>query len=109
MKKYIPVIIALVTLLVILVACGGNNNTVQNCNISNISVTSISELEEMEQPTTLAAGKQIYANIHFVESPKETAYTAIWYLDDREIKREIKETENDMQDVLGYIKSPKTG
>ncbi len=102
MKKYIPVIIALVTLSVILVACGGNNNTVQNCNISNISVTSISELEEMEQPTTLTAGKQIYANIHFVESPKETAYTAIWYLDDREIKREIKETENDMQDVIVY-------
>ena len=64
MKKYIPVIIALVTLSVILVACGGNNNTVQNCNISNISVTSISELEE--------------------------------------IKREIKETENDMQDVIVY-------
>lgn len=61
MKKYIPVIIALVTLSVILVACGGNNNTVQNCNISNISVTSISELEEMEQPTTLTAGKQIFS------------------------------------------------
>ena len=102
MKKFISLMIALISLSVILVACGVNNNTVQNYNISDTSVTSINELEGMEQPTTLTAGEQIYANIHFIESPKGTEYTAIWYMNDTEIKREVKETENDMQDLVVY-------
>lgn len=102
MKKFISIMIVFISLSVILAACGGNSNTVQNYNISNTSVTSINELEGMEQPTTLTAGEQIYANIHFIESPKGTEYAAIWYMDGTEIKRETKETENDMQDLIVY-------
>ena len=102
MKKIVSLIIAIVTLSVILGACNGSNNTIQNYNVSNISVTSISELENMTQPATLTAGEPIYANIHFIESPKGTEYTAIWYLDGTEIKRETQKTESDMQDLVVY-------
>lgn len=87
---------------VILTGCGGNDDTIQGCIISNTSYTSQKELDLASQPDNLIAEEKVYASIHFIESPKGMKYTAKWYLDGTEIKIETKKTVNDVQDVVVY-------
>lgn len=102
MKKVMVLLISILMMVVSLVGCGGNDDTIQNCIISNSSYSSQDELESANQEDALTANKPIYASVHFVESPKGMEYTVKWYLDDTEIKSETKATEKDMQDIVIY-------
>lgn len=102
MKKIITLVITVIMMAVTLAGCGGNDDTVQTCIISNIGYTSQADLESAYQTDTLNANEPVYASIHFVESPKGMEYTVKWYLDETEIKSETKATENDAQDVIVY-------
>jgi hypothetical protein len=102
MRK-ISIRLALVlTITVILTGCGGNDDTIQGCIISNTSYTSQKELDLASQPDNLIAEEKVYASVHFIETPKGMEYTAKWYLDGTEIKTETKKTVNDRQDVVVY-------
>ncbi len=102
MKKVMVLLISILMMVVSLVGCSGNDDTIQNCIISNSSYSSQDELESANQEDVLTANKPIYASVHFVESPKGMEYTVKWYLDDTEIKSETKATEKDMQDIVIY-------
>lgn len=102
MKK-VMVLLSMVLMMVIpLIGCGGRDDTIETCIISNSSYSSQNELESANQEEILTVNEPIYASVHFVESPKGMEYTAKWYLDGTEIKSETKETVKDMQDIVIY-------
>jgi len=102
MKKVMVLLISLLMMVVSLVGCNGNDDTIQTCIISNSSYSSQGELELANQEDALTVNEPIYASVHFVESPKGMEYTVKWYLDDTEVKSETKATEKDMQDIVIY-------
>lgn len=102
MKKVMILLVSLLMMVVSLVGCNGNDDTIQTCIISNSSYSSQGELESANQEDVLTANEPIYASVHFVESPKGMEYTVKWYLDDTEIKSETKATEKDVQDIVIY-------
>lgn len=102
MKKMITFLAAVVMLVAALTGCGGNDDTVQTCIVSNMSYTTENDLESASQLDMPAVDKTIYASIHFIESPEGTEYTVKWYLDGTEIKSETKATEGDIQDIVIY-------
>jgi|APHig6443717817_1056837.scaffolds.fasta_scaffold35304_3 hypothetical protein len=102
MKKILSLILGAMLLVVILVACGGNDDTIQTCMIANESYSEKNDLEAATQPESLTTDSPTYASVHIVESPKGMEYTIKWYLDDAEIKTETKATENDRQDIIVY-------
>jgi hypothetical protein len=102
MKKAITLFISVIMMVIILAGCGGNDDTVQNCIISNTSYTTKKDLEAATQPDTLPAGEKIFASIYFIESPKGMEYTVKWYLDGTKIKDETKATVNDKKDIIVF-------
>ena len=102
MKKVTVLLITILMMAVSLVGCGGNDDTIQTCIISNSSYSSQEELESANQEEALIVNEPVYASVHFVESPKGMEYTVKWYLDGTEIKSETKATEKDMQDIVVY-------
>lgn len=102
MKKYLTLFVTVIMIAAMLTGCGGNDDTIQTCIISNTSYTSQSEMESAVETDTLTADEPIYASIHFVESPIGMEYSVKWYLDGTEIKSETKATVNDAQDIVVY-------
>ena len=102
MKKVTVLLITILMMAVSLVGCGGNDDTIQTCIISNSSYSLQEELESANQEDALIVNEPVYASVHFVESPKGMEYTVKWYLDGTEIKSETKATEKDMQDIVMY-------
>ena len=93
MKKVTVLLITILMMAVSLVGCGGNDDTIQTCIISNSSYSSQEELESANQEDALIVNEPVYASVHFVESPKGMEYTVKRYLVGTEIKTETKETE----------------
>lgn len=91
MKKVTVLLITILMMAVSLVGCGGNDDTIQTCIISNSSYSLQEELESANQEDALIVNEPVYASVHFVESPKGMEYTVKWYLDDTEIKSETKQ------------------
>lgn len=102
MRKYLTLIVTVIIIAAMFTGCGGNDDTIQTCIISNTSYTSQSKMESAVETDTLTADKPIYASIHFVESPKGMKYSIKWYLNGTEIKSETKATVNDTQDIVVY-------
>jgi hypothetical protein len=102
MKKVTVLLITILMMAVSLVGCGGNDDTIQTCIISNSSYSLQEELESANQEDALIVNEPVYASVHFVESPKGMEYTVKWYLDGTEIKSETKATEKDIQDIVVY-------
>ena len=102
MKKVTVLLITILMMAVSLVGCGGNDDTIQTCIISNSSYSLQEELESANQEDALIVNEPVYASVHFVESPKGMEYTVKWYLDGTEIKSETKATEKDIQDIVVF-------
>ena len=85
-----------------LVGCNDNNNTVQTCVISNQAYETKEDIEATSSEDSFSEDDDIFVSIHFIESPKGMKYGVKWFLDNKEIKYEVKETQNDMQDILVY-------
>lgn len=102
MKKYLTLFVTVIMIAAMLTGCGGNDDTIQTCIISNTSYTSQSEMESAVETDTLTTDEPIYASVYFVESPIGMEYSVKWYLDGTEIKCETKATVNDAQDIVVY-------
>lgn len=102
MKKVIILLIAILTMSILLVGCGENDNTIQTCIISNSGYYTQEELESAQQEEILTENEPIYTSVHFVECPKGMEYTVKWYIDGSEIKSETKATEKDIQDIIVF-------
>ncbi|HKM34246.1 MAG TPA: hypothetical protein VJY54_05845 [Lachnospiraceae bacterium] len=102
MKKGIVLLLILLSLVLLLSGCVGNDDTIQTYVIANESYLVQDDLEAADQPEFLNAGKTVYASIHFIESPQGMEYGVKWYLNDAEIKRETKATQKDLQDIIVY-------
>ena len=87
MKKVTVLLITILMMAVSLVGCGGNDDTIQTCIISNSSYSLQEELESANQEDALIVNEPVYASVHF---------------DGTEIKSETKATEKDMQDIVVY-------
>lgn len=83
-----------------LVGCSSMDNTVQRCIIANSRYDSLEAIKTAAQPAMLTSHEKIFANIHFIESPKGTQYSVKWFLNEVEVGEEMKETQNDRQDLL---------
>lgn len=70
--------------------------------IANESYLVQDDLEAVEQPEFIKAGETVYASIHFIESPQGMEYSVKWYLNDVELKKETKATQNNFQDIIVY-------
>ncbi len=100
MKRKGLLLISILLLSILLTGC--DNDTVQSCIISNVQYTEKKDLEKAAQPDYLSAGKEAYACIYFVESPKGMKYNAKWFIDGVEVKSEEKEMVQDKQGIILY-------
>lgn len=51
----------------------------------------------------IPAGKDIYANVYFVECPKGSQFTAKWSSEDKLIKEEAKSLSTNQKGVIAYL------
>jgi len=84
---------------VILAGCAGSN-TVAGFIVSDRQYTDISDLESAKQPEQLTAGKDIYASVYFIESPKGMEYTAKWFINGNEAKTETQKQLTDRKGII---------
>lgn len=102
MKKILWFLLIVMSFITILAGCGGNDDTIQICIVANEYYKEKAALEAATQPEILAADKEVYTSVHFIESPKSMEYTVKWYINDAEIKSETKKTQKDRQDTIVY-------
>lgn len=53
--------------------------------------------------TDIPSGKDLYANIYFVECPKGSKYTARWVTEGKTVKEEIKELVTEQKGVASFV------
>ena len=77
----------LIAFIAVIVFCfaGCEDSTVSNVVLSNTKITEESALSSSLN-TTIQSGKDLYANVLFVESPKGMKYTAKWVKDKKALK-----------------------
>jgi len=90
----------LVLLITSLTGCGGSNNTVETCILSNEQYNDKGALESAAQPEDFEAGQDIYASVRFVESPLGMEYIGKWLIDGNEVKTETKEMVTDKSGII---------
>ncbi len=100
--KNAALLILILSVFAVFLAGCGKSNTVSGYVVSNESYTDKESLEAVKQPDQLAAGKDVYASVYFIESPKGMEYTAKWYLDGNEIKNETKSMATDKHGVIVF-------
>lgn len=102
MKKVISVLFLLLMCASLFVGCSGSNDTVETFVIAQESYTTKNDIEAAPKTESLEAGKEIFASVHFVESPQGMEYKIKWYLNNNEIKSETKATTKGPQDIVVY-------
>lgn len=81
-------------------AVSRDNTVVQDLVISNEKCEDADSIDDMEEPDSYTAGKELYANIYFIESPKGTEYTLKWYRNDTEVYSSKLEMQEDRKGLL---------
>lgn len=95
------VLIILFVLALALAACDGSN-TVAGLIVSDRQYTQKNDLESAEQPEQLAARKDIYASVYFIESARGTEYTAKWYIGGNEVKTDTQKLLTDRKGMIVF-------
>ncbi len=80
----------------------GLSDTVEGFVVSEAQLADRSAIENAKQPSELAAGKDLYACVSFIESPKGMKYTINWILDGQSVKTEDKATATEPRSVIVY-------
>lgn len=93
----------LITIFALALTGCGISNTVANCIISHQQYTERGDLEKAKQPEQLAAGKDIYACVYVIESPKGMEYKAKWSIDGNEVKTDTQKTVTDRKGVIVFM------
>ena len=102
-KKVIIIILVVVALLlgVMVVTHMGNDDTpIVSGIIANKSFNNYKDLEAAKQSQELSNKNDIFATVHYIESPKGEKYVAKWTLNGKDIKKETLEVTGDTQGVL---------
>ena len=98
--KIVTFLIALITVFALALVGFGESDTVSKYIISDHKYTEKADLENAAQPEQLTAGKDAYASVYFVESPKGMEYTAIWFIDGNEVKTDTQKMPTDKRGVI---------
>lgn len=84
-----------------LVSCGALN-TVASFIVSDRQYNEQKDLERARQPEQLTAGKDVYASVFFIESPKGMEYTAKWSIGGNVIKTDTQKLSTDRKGIIVY-------
>lgn len=84
-----------------LVGCG-ESNTVSRYIISDRQYTEKSDLERADQPEQLTVGKDVYASVYFIESPKGMEYTVKWFVNGNEVKTDKQKMPSDREGMIVF-------
>jgi hypothetical protein len=103
MKRYkdLTFLLAIITVFALALA-GCESSTVAGFIVSDRQYTDISDLDRAEQPKQLAAGKDVYASVYFIESPKGMEYTAKWFIDGNEVKTDTQKMPTDRKGMIVF-------
>jgi len=104
LNKHINKILLLVLsalFILTLVGCT-ESNTVSGFIVSDRQYTERSDLESAKQPGQLTAGKDIYASVYFIESPRGMKYTAKWFINGDEVKTDTQEMTTDRKGMIVF-------
>jgi hypothetical protein len=100
-KNYAFLLVLIGLLVFALIGCGAYN-TVENFIVSDRQYTEKSDLESAKQPEQLAAGKDVYASVYFIESPKGMEYTVKWFVNGDEVKTDIQKMPTDRKGMIVF-------
>jgi hypothetical protein len=94
---------ALIAFFAIIVFCfaGCEDSTVSNVVLSNTQITEESTLNSSAD-TAIQSGKDLYANVLFVESPKGMKYTAKWIKDKKALKTDGQKMTSDKKGIISF-------
>lgn len=94
---------SLIACLVIIVFCfaGCEDSTISNVVLSNTQITEESALNSSAD-TAIQSGKDLYANVLFVESPKGMKYTAKWIKDKKTLKTDKQAMTSDKKGIISF-------
>lgn len=93
----------LIAFIAVIVFCftGCEDSTVSTVVLSNTQVTEESALSSSSN-TTIQSGKDLYANVLFVESPKGMKYTAKWIKDKETLKTDEQAMISDKKGIISF-------
>lgn len=100
--KNIALLFVVITIFAFTLTGCGNSNTVSNYIISDKQYTEKADLESSAQPEQLTAGKDVYASVYFIESPKGMEYTAKWFIDGNEVKTDTQKMPTDKRGIIVF-------
>jgi flagellar hook assembly protein FlgD len=89
----------LIALTFLLAGC--EDSTVSTVVLSNTKITEESALNSSAN-TTIQFGKDLYANVLFIESPKGMKYTAKWIKDKETLKTDEQKMTSDKKGVISF-------
>ncbi|NLC68149.1 MAG: hypothetical protein GX754_05050 [Clostridiaceae bacterium] len=95
-------LVGLITLFLLALAGCGQTNTVSNFIVSDRQYTERNDLDRAKQPEQLAAGKDIYASVYFIESPMGMEYTAKWFINGNELKTDAQKLPTDRKGMIVF-------
>ena len=87
---------------IVLAGCNSHSDVVETCVLSAEQYVEKKELENAPQPVSLKAGEDIYASVHFIESPLGMEYIGKWYAGDAEIKTETQKMITDKKGIIVF-------
>jgi hypothetical protein len=105
--KRIAIFIFIMVLVISAVSLTGcESSSVSRVVVGNSMISEIDILSKAEQPKSIENGKNVYANIYFIESPSGTEYTVRWIRDGAVVKEETKKMVTDKKGILNYLLEP---
>lgn len=81
--------------------CAGSN-TISSFIVSDRQYNELTGLESAKQPEQLAAGKDIYASVYVIESPKGMEYTVKWFINGNEVKTDTQKQLTDRKSIIVF-------
>lgn len=101
--KNIALLLVLTMVFSLTLAGCGEPDTVSHYIISEKQYTEKADLDRAAQPEQLTAGKNIYASVFFIESPKGMEYTAKWFINGNEVRTDNKKMPDDKRGVIVFF------
>lgn len=101
MKKFKFGIVFTMIAAILLCLAGCEDSTVSTVVLSNTQITEESSLNSSAD-TTIQSGRDLYANVLFVESPKGMKYTAKWIKDKKTLKTDEQAMTSDKKGIISF-------
>lgn len=101
--KNAVLLLVIITFFTLMLAGCRESNTVSNYIISDVQYTEKADLESAVHPEQLKAGKDVFASVYFIESPKGMEYTAKWYMDGNEVKTDNQKMPTDKHGIIVFL------